>query len=119
MSEQNKVAPVDGMVEKAREFICEKADVEWGQGTHEIEVEIDAVVNELLVPFASKQVAQVTAADKARIVELEAKYNELIYAVGNKHEGESRHETALRYIREAETVSNEVAYEKYPKGENK
>jgi len=29
-------------------------------------------------------------------------YDELLYAVGNKHEGETRHETALRYIREAE-----------------
>lgn len=29
-------------------------------------------------------------------------YNELIYAVASKHEGETRHETALRYIRERE-----------------
>jgi hypothetical protein len=33
---------------------------------------------------------------------LQAKYNELLYAVGNKYPGESRHETALRYIRRAE-----------------
>lgn len=31
-----------------------------------------------------------------------AKYAELIYAVGNKYPGETRHETALRYIRQAE-----------------
>ena len=30
-------------------------------------------------------------------------YNELLYAVARKYEGESRHETALRYIREAES----------------
>jgi len=30
-------------------------------------------------------------------------YDELIYAVASKHEGETRHETALRYIRERET----------------
>lgn len=30
-------------------------------------------------------------------------YNELIYAVATKHDGETRHETALRYIRERET----------------
>lgn len=30
------------------------------------------------------------------------KYNELLYAVGQKYPGESRHETALRYIRQAE-----------------
>lgn len=34
--------------------------------------------------------------------ELEAKYYELLYAVGNKYPGESRHETALRYIKDAE-----------------
>lgn len=30
------------------------------------------------------------------------KYNELLYAVATVHPGETRHETALRYIREAE-----------------
>lgn len=30
-------------------------------------------------------------------------YNELLYAVASKHEGETRHETALRYIRERES----------------
>jgi hypothetical protein len=30
------------------------------------------------------------------------KYHELLYAVGTKYPGESRHETALRYIRQAE-----------------
>ena len=34
--------------------------------------------------------------------ELKQKYDELIFAVGNKCPGESRHETALRYIRRAE-----------------
>lgn len=34
--------------------------------------------------------------------EAERLYYELIYAVGNKYEGESRHETALRYIKNAE-----------------
>ena len=29
-------------------------------------------------------------------------YNELIMAVGNKFDGETRHETALRYIKQAE-----------------
>lgn len=34
------------------------------------------------------------------------KYNELLMAVGKKFPGESRHETALRYIREAESKSD-------------
>jgi len=33
-------------------------------------------------------------------------YNELLYAVERKFEGETRHETALRYIREKESCSN-------------
>lgn len=32
----------------------------------------------------------------------EEKYNELLYAVGRKYEGETRHETALRYIKYAD-----------------
>ncbi len=32
-------------------------------------------------------------------------YNELIMAVEKKHEGETRHQTALRYIRERESVT--------------
>lgn len=33
---------------------------------------------------------------------LQERYNELIYEVAQKHEGESRHDTARRYIRERE-----------------
>jgi len=39
--------------------------------------------------------------------ELQRKYDELIYAVGNKYPGESRHETALRYIQERENSTSE------------
>lgn len=42
------------------------------------------------------------------------KYDELLYAVGNKHPNETRHETALRYIRQAEAVSN-TPEQKQPK----
>lgn len=47
-------------------------------------------------------------------------YSELIDAVGSKHPGESRHETALRYIREAEerTGSSLRSYDiKKPNGQ--
>ena len=40
-----------------------------------------------------------------RAGEMDKKYHELIFAVGNCYSGESRHETALRYIREAEKGS--------------
>ena len=35
-----------------------------------------------------------------------AKYQELLYAVAQKFPGETRHETALRYIRRAESASS-------------
>ena len=34
---------------------------------------------------------------------LQTRYHELLFAVASKHEGETRHETALRYIRERES----------------
>lgn len=38
--------------------------------------------------------------------ELSRKYQELLYQVSIKHPGETRHETALRYIRQAEKSLN-------------
>ena len=38
---------------------------------------------------------------------LEVRYYELLYAVASKHEGETRHETALRYIVERENSALE------------
>jgi hypothetical protein len=46
-------------------------------------------------------------AGEEMVAELQRKYNELIFAVGNKHPGETRHETALRYIQQAEEPSGE------------
>lgn len=40
--------------------------------------------------------------------EVAEKYNEPVYAVGSAYPGETRHETALRYIREAERGSTEA-----------
>ena len=51
------------------------------------------------------------AAELRRLHEVEGRYHELLYAVGNKYEGESRHQTALRYIQQAEVI-NSVAKEK-------
>lgn len=50
-------------------------------------------------------------ADKRRIgrkqLDYERLYNELIMAVGNKYPDESRHQTALRYIQNAEQSSGQ------------
>jgi hypothetical protein len=43
------------------------------------------------------------------VAEALALYNELIMAVERKHEGETRHQTALRYIREAESDAAQSA----------
>lgn len=44
-------------------------------------------------------------------------YEELVFAVGNKHHGETRHQTALRYIQQAETSSVSSAAKAALKGE--
>ena len=41
-----------------------------------------------------------------RDVLLADKYNELLYAVESKYADETRHETALRYIKDAETIKS-------------
>ena len=46
--------------------------------------------------------AEAGAEEKARVFGEVKKYQELIMAVEKKYEGESRHETALKYIRSAE-----------------
>ena len=55
--------------------------------------------NEFLERFAHEAYAAGAAAERE-------KYNDLLMAVGEKFHDESRHETALRYIREAESKSD-------------
>lgn len=40
-------------------------------------------------------------------VDVREKYDELLFAVAQKHRGETRHETALRYIKEREARPSE------------
>lgn len=42
-------------------------------------------------------------------LDYEALYFDLLMAVGNKHQGETRHQTAKRYIEQAEQGSGEVS----------
>lgn len=72
----------------------------------------DASLNEgMASPFAiaARKAREALAADEWISVDerLPEKYNELLMAVANKYEGESRHETALRYIKEAESQNKE------------
>ena len=66
------------------------------------------------------EVARDNAALRERLKAVEEKYSDLIMQVGKKFTGESRHETAKRYIRERENATCESATGKaaYPvKGE--
>ena len=49
------------------------------------------------------QYAPPQAPSEAVARDFKALYMELLYAIGKKHHGESRHETALRYIQQAES----------------
>jgi hypothetical protein len=46
--------------------------------------------------------AKPAASELRRLHAVEFKYNELLFAVGSKRVGETRHDTALRYIKQAE-----------------
>lgn len=50
---------------------------------------------------ADASIAQAQA-DTAELARLRDLYYELLYAVGIKHPGETRHQTVLRYIQQAE-----------------
>lgn len=54
-------------------------------------------------------VVALAASQAGTALDYEVRYFELIYAVGNKYAGESRHETALRYIRKAEEPNGQAA----------
>src|SRR5690606_30228371 len=80
-------------------------------------VENDRVIRQQYETIAATE-ARLAEAEKradaavARLREvegIEGKYRELLYAVGRKYPGETRHDTALRYIRQAESAVVEVA----------
>jgi len=59
--------------------------------------------SELFYPKAEADAEIAAMREKlARLVEVEKKYNELLFSVGKKYPNESRHDTALRYIRESD-----------------
>ncbi len=51
------------------------------------------------------------AAELRRLHEVEGRYHELLYAVSNAYAGESRHQTALRYIQQSEMCDSAAAKE--------
>ena len=52
--------------------------------------------------------------DAAELARLRGLYEELLFAVGNKYPGETRHQTALRYIQQAEAPRISAAQCEWP-----
>jgi predicted nuclease with TOPRIM domain len=67
----------------------------------------EAIIEQLSETELAKDVVRL----EAEVERLRERYNELIYAVVHKYEGETRHETALRYIQNAEITSGPIKEE--------
>jgi chromosome segregation ATPase len=76
------------------------------------EGEIRRLYNEIST-LRARHAALVEEKESAQVLYLEKcdTYNELIFAVGNKYPNESRHETALRYIRNAENPTDNITHQ--------
>lgn len=74
---------------EGRQVGCERCSGVWGMH-HPTKsfLKWDKELNDLHYPIENEEIRN--------------KYYELMFAVGNKYKGETRHETALRYIRQAE-----------------
>lgn len=62
-----------------------------------------------LVTLSIQEKLEGVAKERERCAKLQEQYNEVILAVERKWEGETRHQTALRYIKECERVGREAA----------
>ena len=116
-----KVTALEG--EKAREiaytnsYIKHLGDMQLDRDRYKAEAEKSAReadlwhrnANEWAIARSKAEAELVTY--KAEAERLKAQYHELVMAVGRKTAGESRHQTALRYIREAETQTSGPAME--------
>ncbi len=64
------------------------------------------------MPIGSRKRLKTLEADrdhyKKKALEIADRYQELLLQVGNKYPGESRHDTALRYIKQAENSPDEA-----------
>ena len=61
------------------------------------------------------QINNMHAGVVGELEEVRTKYNQLLYAVATKHDNETRHETALRYILERENRIEGPSSEAQPK----
>jgi len=56
-----------------------------------------------LVRVELRRLLEACAQDQREVERWKGLYHELLYAVGMKYDGETRHQTALRYIQERES----------------
>lgn len=95
-------------------FGLTKREQRWKAEQQAVEV-LAALAGTALRAEADIRVAEANT-DAAELDRLRTAYNELIHAVERKFPGETRHETALRYIRRMEAPS-ECAAAKAPNAE--
>jgi len=69
-------------------------------------VELVNSADELLAEIANLRAANDMLAEYAKSIRHD--YTELLYAVGKRYPDETRHETALRYIRQADAPQNDM-----------
>jgi len=96
------------ITKRLEEFEKEFGHEHNGIGTNQNIVKTGTDMAELK-SFIATSIHQAVAEERARVVKVEEKYQELIMAVEKKYEGETRHETALKYIKRAENNDYEIA----------
>ena len=92
LSAENRVLIADGEIERLRNDLADSLDCKAFRGP-------TALL--MLIQERDTLRAQLAAAE-ARADETRRLYNELLHQVGMKYPGETRHETAIRYLRLAE-----------------
>ena len=102
---EKQLAERDAALARCVEALWSANESLWNNALNDAARKLEQVIASL--PASAQATAKVLAAAK----ETQEKYNELLYGVSIKHPNETRHETALRYIRQAEYPQNTVAYE--------
>ncbi len=110
MGEDRSAAPLQPTVEEGADLYAEALAIARGvvNEVHQI-VPLTAQIVRLALAYATWRLAASSSAPAQSTEDFTAKYFELLYAVGNHYPGESRHATALRYIKRAEALSGVAA----------
>ena len=89
-----------------------QAEVAHWKANHASEVQRARILKERTdIPIERVRAYEQWGKDQAERDALRDLYNELLFAVGNAYPNETRHQTALRYITQAETTAYDAARE--------